>query len=263
MKQGEFLFLGSGASAGVPMIGCHCPVCSSTHPRNKRLRPSGLVTVNGKKLLIDTGPDFRAQALAHQIDHLDGVLLTHAHFDHVAGLDELRAYYLLYRQPLLVLASSSTLKELKRRFDYIFREKSWGISLAVQLHFVELEDERGVVDFAGVSIRYFSYIQGDMVVNGFRFGEFAYVSDIRQFPETIFEDLQGVRILIVSALRSEPSFLHFSVEEAIAFSRKVGAEKTYFTHISHELEYEATQAILPEGFFLGYDGLKVEFIYER
>lgn len=261
MKSGEFLFLGTGASAGVPMIGCHCLACSSSNPHNKRLRPSGLLTLEGKKLLIDAGPDFRCQALRSGLEHLDGVLITHAHFDHVSGLDELRVYYLLYRKELPVLASTPTLKELRRRFDYIFREKSWGISLAAQLGFVELAEERGKVDFAGISLNYFTYLQGDMTVNGFRFGEFAYVSDIRQFPETIFEDLEGVKTLVVSALRHEPSFLHLSIDEAIAFGRKVGASNTYFTHISHDLEHEKTNASLPEGFSLAYDGLKLEFIY--
>lgn len=262
VKRGEFLFLGTGASAGTPMIGCRCPVCTSKDPLNKRLRPAGLVTLGEKKILIDAGPDFRAQALQYGIDRLDGVLITHAHADHVSGLDELRVYYILYRKPLPMLASKTTLKELQRRFDYIFREKIQGISLTAQLDFHTLEEERGVVDFAGVSFRYMTYTQGDMSVNGYRFGDFAYISDIHDFPETIFEDLQGVNELVVGALRHEPSTMHFTIEEAIAFGRRVGAKNTYFTHIAHDLDHAETNKTLPKGFSLAYDGLKVEFKYE-
>lgn len=255
----EFLFLGTGGSAGIPMIGCHCRVCTSSNLRNQRLRPSGLIKIKGKQILIDAGPDFREQALKYQIDMLDGVLLTHTHFDHVAGLDELRAYYLHYRKELPVLVSESTLQALKRRYEYFFQERSFGISLAAQLDFHLLPSRRGVTEFVGVTIGYTTYEQGGMEVNGFRFGTFAYISDIRVFSETLFEDLEGIEILVVSALRTEPSRMHFNIEEAIAFAKKVGAKQTYFTHIGHELEHESTQAFLPGGVKLAYDGLRVEF----
>ncbi len=257
----EFLFLGTGGSAGVPMIGCECPVCLSKDPHDKRLRPSGLLTANGKTLLIDSGPDYREQALKFHIDRLDGVLLTHSHFDHVAGLDELRTYYLLYREILPVLVSETTIQDLKRRYDYLFREKSWGMSLAAQLDFHVLESTRGETVFCGTPLRYMTYEQGGMQVNGFRFGPFAYVSDIRNYPETIFKDLAGVETLVLSALRHKPSMMHFSIEEAIAFSRKAGAKQTYFTHIGHELENQKTNEALPPGFALAHDGLRLEFTY--
>lgn len=255
----EFLFLGTGGSGGVPMIGCRCPVCISEDPHNKRYRPSGLLTINGKQLLIDAGPDFRMQALHFCINHLDGVLLTHTHFDHVAGLDELRAYYLLQRKNLPILVSQATLHDLKRRYDYLFKDKSWGVSLAAQLDFHVLESSRGTTEFVGIPLDYVSFEQGGMEVNGYRFGSFAYISDIRNYPETIFEDLSGVEILVLSALRHEPSMMHFHIEEAIAFSRKIGAKNTYFTHIGHELEHTSTNRSLPKGFSLAYDGLKLEF----
>ncbi len=254
----EFLFLGTGGSSGVPMIGCGCPVCTSQDPCNSRLRPSGLIRVKGKTLLIDSGPDFREQALKYHIDHLDGVLLTHTHFDHVAGLDELRAYYLLHRERLSVLASEVSLHDLKRRYDYLFKEKSSGMSLAAQLDFDVLEKSRGETTFCGIPLCYMTYEQGGMEVNGFRFGSFAYVSDIRDYPESLFEDLEGVKVLVLGALRHEPSVMHFNIEEAIAFSKKIGAKETYFTHIGHELEHEKTNAALPSGFLLAHDGLLLE-----
>lgn len=258
MKNNEFLFLGTGASAGVPMIGCTCPVCRSTNPRNKRLRQSALLQINDKVLLIDSGPDFRAQALQYTISRLDGVLLTHTHFDHVAGLDELRAYYLLYRQPLPILVSTATLTDLKRRYDYLFREKSWEMSLAAQLDFCALEEERGETSFLGIPIRYMSFEQGGMQVFGFRFGNFAYLSDIRNYPETIFEDLQGVETLVISALREKPSLMHLSFAEAIQFAERVGAQKVFFTHIGHDAEHEEIQSQMPSGMQLAYDGLTLK-----
>lgn len=251
----EFLFLGTGGSAGIPMIGCKCPVCTSKEPRNRRLRPSGLLRVGDQTILIDAGPDYREQALTYHIDHLSGVLLTHSHFDHIAGLDELRTYYLLHREVLPVLVSESTWQDLKKRYDYLFKEKSWGMSLAAQLDFQVLKNPRGERNFCEVLLRYVTYEQGGMQVNGFRFGSFAYISDIRHYPETIFEDLEGVETLVLSALRHEPSIMHFNLEEAIAFSRKIGAQTTYFTHISHELEHVKTNEALPSGFLLAHDGL--------
>lgn len=259
MAKGSFLFLGTGGSAGVPMIGCKCPVCLSENPHNKRTRPSGLLKVGGKTLLIDTGPDFRFQALLHEINHLDGVLITHAHFDHVGGLDDLRTYYLLQKVILPILVSIETLDSLKKRYDYLFREKSWGMSLAAQLHFQVLENDHGQTQFCDVLLSYVSYGQGAMKVNGYRFGDFAYISDIKNYPESIYEDLDGVKTLVVSALRSEESMMHFSIDDAVAFGKKVGAKQTYFTHIAHEVDHEKTNATLPSGFQVAYDGLKLEF----
>lgn len=258
--EDEFLFLGTGSSGGTPRIGCKCSICTSSNPHNKRLRPAGLITINNKRLLIDVGPDFRFQALRYHLDHLDGVLLTHSHFDHVAGLDELRVYYLMHRTSLPVLVSTATLQDLKRRYDYFFREKSWGMSLTAQLDFHLLEGESGEVDFLQVPIRYITYEQGGMSVNGFCFKNFAYVSDIRNYPDSIFEQLQGIKSLVISALKKEPSVMHFSLEEAIAFSKKIGAEKTYFTHIGHELDHAEINASLPKGFSLAFDGLKLSIL---
>lgn len=243
------------------MIGCKCRVCQSQNYHNKRLRPSGLIQIREKKLLIDTGPDFRYQALKYHLDHLDGVLLTHSHFDHVAGLDELRSYYLIYRKTLPVLVSRPTLDDLKKRYDYLFREKSRTISLTAQLDFNMLEEEGGQREFLGISLQYMPFEQASMPVTGYRFDSFAYISDIRQYSETIFEGLKGVEILVLSALRKESSLMHFNLDEAIAFARKVGAKRTYLTHIGHELDHDEAIAYLPNDIQPAYDGLELEFDY--
>ncbi len=240
------------------MIGCSCAVCRNSKGRNRRWRPSGLLRTRGKQFLIDSGPDFREQALHFGIDHLDGVLITHTHFDHIAGLDELRSFYLVSRTKLPVLVSEASLKDLQARYDYLFQKKAPGISLSAQLDFQVLQGDRGETQFLGVPLRYVSYEQGGMQVNGYRFGPLAYISDIRHYPETLIKDLQGVEILILSVLRREASFMHFSIKEGIEFAKEVGAERTYFTHIGHELEHESTEETLPKGFNLAYDGLILE-----
>ena len=255
--KGEFLFLGTGGSSGVPMIGCQCAVCSSALPENNRLRSSGLIQVEGKNILIDAGPDLRDQALKYGIHHLNGFFLTHAHSDHIAGIDDLRAYYVLHRERLPCFLSKETYEEVKQRFHYLVRPFSEGKSFPAQIDFHILESDFGSFDFQGVPIEYFSYSQSEMKVNGFRFGNFAYVSDIRTYSEKVFDSLKGVEILVLSALRYEPSPMHFSIEEAIGFSRRVGARQTYLTHISHDLEHERANALLPAEVRMSYDGLKI------
>lgn len=255
--KGEFVFLGTGGSSGVPVIGCKCSVCASSLSQNRRLRSAGLFQVEGKNILVDVGPDFRAQALQQQIDYLDAVLLTHAHADHIGGIDDLRAYYFLSRQKLSCTLSQETFEEVKRRYYYLLDSPISGKSLSAQLDFRVLEGETGKFSIEGIPFQFFSYFQSDMKVTGYRLGNFAYVSDIRTFSEEIFHHLEGVEILVLSALRHVPTPIHFSVEEAVAFSRRVGAKMTYLTHIAHDLEYTETNALLPPDVRMSYDGLKI------
>lgn len=247
---GRFLFLGSGGSMGVPVIACTCAVCTSNSPSNKRLRSSGLLQVGGKTILIDAGPDFREQALKYHVNHLDGILLTHTHFDHIGGIDDLRVYYFMLHQRLPCLLSQETFDELKIRYHYL---------MDTQLDFQILKDDFGKVDFQGIPLCYFSYSQAGMKVTGYRVGTFAYVSDIRKYSDEVLEALQGVEILVLSALRFSASEMHFSVDEAIAFARKVGAKKTWLTHIAHDLDHEKTNELLPPDIRMGYDGLEITF----
>jgi phosphoribosyl 1,2-cyclic phosphate phosphodiesterase len=257
--KGTFLFLGTSGSAGVPVIGCTCTVCQSTSPYNRRFRPSGLLKIDGKILLIDVGPDFRSQALKHGIHHLDGLLLTHTHYDHIAGIDELRVFYLRSQKKLPCLLSVESFQDLEKRYDYLFQPIGKVPTLSAQLDIHLLPKDEGKETFLGIQIGYLTYTQGGCKVNGFRIGDFAYISDIREYNISIFEHLKGVKTLILSALREEQSALHFSLQEAVDFAQKVGAEQTRITHISHGLDHESTNRKLPKSIQLGYDGLELGF----
>lgn len=254
----KLLFLGTGGSMGVPVIGCHCPVCSSDDPHNKRLRPSALLKVGGKNILIDCGPDFRQQALKFGIDQLDGTILTHAHNDHTAGIDELRVYYMHTHHSLPLLLSDETAQDIKARFAYIFtKERFYKLLPTFELH--EFTGERGEVEFLGLQIGFHSYLQAGMTVHGYRIGNLAYLTDIKDYDEAIFPFLKGVDLLVLSALRFTSSPLHFTVDEASSFAQQAGAKMTWLTHLAHELDYEETNARLPENVRLAYDGLEIDF----
>lgn len=255
----DFLFLGTGGSMGVPVLGCECSVCTSTSNFDKRLRSSGLIHANGKNLLIDCGPDFRIQALRANIKSLDALILTHAHYDHIGGLDDLRAFFLLKGNSLPAFLSNETATDIKCRFDYMFKKPSSEKIVIPKLELNEFKSDRGEVDLLGLKIKYLSYTQISMSINGIISGNLAYISDIKYYPETIFDDLQGIETLIVSALRLTPSAMHLSVDEAIDFARKVGAKQTYFTHIAHELDHKKTNAYLPPNIQMAYDGLNLTF----
>lgn len=255
----RLLFLGTGSSIGVPVIACRCETCTSANPFNKRLRSSVLLKIDQTTLLIDAAPDLRQQALKFKIEKIDGVLFTHAHHDHTAGIDDLRTFHFINKKPLPCLASEVTAADLKMRYYYMFKEQPKEVIHASRLAVQLLKDERGQVEFIGEMISYFTYLQLGMKVNGFRVGDLAYVTDIKEYPETIFEDLKGVQTLILSALRFTPSHMHLTVDEAIDFAKKVGAKRTWLTHIAHELEHEKTNNYLPSDIRLAYDGLEIDF----
>lgn len=242
---------------GIPYIGCSCKVCMSTNVKNKRLRPSILIEKNEKRYLVDSGPDFRAQALKYQIDRIDGLLLTHTHYDHIAGLDELRIYTFIHKKPIPCLLSQESLQELKVRYHYFLPPHEKDDIYEPKLQFQILEGDRGETTFEGLDVVYCSYDQIGMKVNGFRFGTFAYVTDILDYKEEIFTTLKGAETLVISGRRWEKSKAHISMEEGIEIGKKIGAKKTFFTHISHEVEQNEMSAKLPDGFFLAYDGLEI------
>ena len=246
---------------GVPVIGCDCAVCRSTNPHNNRLRAAALVNVNDRNILIDCGPDFRQQALRYGITDLDGTIITHAHHDHTASIDELRIFYLRTKRAMPCLMSKATAEDLIPRYRYIFHPDDERKSVVTKIQLQLLEGERGEIDFQGVIMGYVTYEQKGMEVNGFIIGDLAYISDIRHYPESIFEDLQGVETLVISALRFTQSDFHLTVDEAVEFIDKVGAKKGYLTHIAHELEHEKTNAYLPEHVRVAYDGLELTFNY--
>jgi phosphoribosyl 1,2-cyclic phosphate phosphodiesterase len=253
--KGFFQFLGTGASAGVPLIGCKCPVCLSTSSKNKRFRPSGILQIGGKTLLIDITPDFRSQALQFHVDTIDGLLLTHTHYDHIAGIDEVRIFNVRQKKPLPCLLSKESFEEIQKRYYYFFTKE-----LSAKLDFTVLEEEMGVKEFMGIQIGYCSFSQGGMKVTGFRVGEFAYITDLRNFDDSIFKALHGVKKLVVSALNVDATPFHLSLQEAVQFADRVGAVEAWITHIGHFLDHDAINERLPSHVRMGYDGLKLEFL---
>ncbi len=256
--KGTFLFLGTSASSGVPMIGCRCSVCKSKSPFNKRKRPSGLIKTQGKKILIDAGPDLHAQAIQYGIDHLEGLILTHTHYDHIAGIDELRVFFIKTEKPVPCLLSKESYSDLQKRYDYLFKNKA---TLSAKFDFDVLEHDQGKKEFLGLPIQYCSYMQGDMLVKGYRLGDFAYISDIKDYDSSIIDFLKGVRTLVIGALKPEPSPIHLSFSEAVEIAKKTGAEKTWITHLGHTVDHEAGNALLPPEVRLAFDGLELEFEY--
>lgn len=255
----RLLFLGTGASLGIPVIGCSCAVCQSSNPCNCRLRSSALIDIDQKRFLIDVGPDFRQQALLHQIHALDGLILTHAHHDHIAGLDDVRALYYKRQIPLPILLSKETSDSIQKHFDYLFTPNPYLTSSHPRLSLHPLPTDRGYIQFEGVDIAYVSYEQAKMKVNGFRFGSLAYLTDVKNFDESIFESLKGIKTLIISALRFTASPLHLSVDEAVNFAERLDVDRVWLTHISHELDHDKTNAYLPRHVRLAHDGLIIDF----
>ncbi len=258
MKK-KLLFLGTGSSAGVPVIGCDCSVCTSDSPFNKRFRPSVLLQYGQENILVDPGPDFRDQALKYKIKHITGTIITHVHYDHIGGLDDLRIFYFIEKKPIHCMLSKASYDEVKLRYFYQFIEHKNHNSKTVKFEYMILPNERGDTDFHGINFKYMTYYQGDMPVLGLRMGNLAYITDIRQYPESIFEDLDGIETLVVSGLRHSSSPVHFSLDEALAFTEKTRAKKVYFNHIDHELDHEITNKSLPDWAKLSYDGQEIEF----
>ncbi len=246
--KAKFLFTGTGSSLGIPVVGCCCASCVSQDHRNHRLRSGAQLTLPGNKTyLIDAGPDIRAQLLKWKISHFAGLLLTHAHYDHVAGLDDLRPLYFKEEKVIKGIASAETINTLRYHYPYLVGEDK-KISL-------EVAKGSGERIFQGLPLTYFTYDQAGMEVLGFRFGNLAYVTDIKEYTPDIFCHLQGLTTLVISALRHSRSPMHLTIEEAIAFADLIKPSKTYFTHIAHDIEHRALSKQLPSSYFLGYDGL--------
>ncbi|MEI6243268.1 MAG: MBL fold metallo-hydrolase [Chlamydiota bacterium] len=253
--KGTFLFLGTGASTGVPMVGCSCSVCTSSFKKNHRLRSSGFLEIGNRSFLIDVGPDFRKQFLTYNLSQMDGVIMTHAHYDHSGGLDDLRTLPYLRKKPIPFLLSLETLEELYLRFSYLFSTKKKSPFFQFSL----LENAIGEKTFLDYSFQYMSYFQAKTKVTGFRVGSFAYITDIRKYSLDILEKLQGVKTLVISSLRAKTSPVHFSIQEAINFGESIQAEKIYLTHLAHEVDHKKVESSLPDRVFLAFDGLKITF----
>lgn len=250
----DVTFLGTGTSMGVPMIGCACVVCQSTDPRDNRSRPSILVRfASGAALLVDTSSDLRAQALRFGLTRIDAVLYTHSHADHILGLDELRRFNTLMKGPIPLYGDERTLADLRRIFHYAFQPpREPGHEYVPNLVPFVLD---GPISVAGAEVRPVPVTHGARTIFGFRFGRFAYLTDCCAIPEASWRLLEGLDVVVVDALRERPHASHFSLDQAVAAARRIGARRTFFTHMSHDLGHEATCARLPEGMALAHDGL--------
>jgi phosphoribosyl 1,2-cyclic phosphate phosphodiesterase len=264
--KGSLTFLGTGTSMGVPTLGCGCEVCASTDPHDRRLRPSVVVRwpkggveppeARERVVLIDTGPDFREQALRSNITRVDAVFYTHSHADHILGLDDLRPLsYIASREsgPIPLYAPDETRATLERVFDYTFSPHATYANRA-RVKLISLAERTAVygVDFIRIPL-----LHGEMQIVGYRFGNAAYLTDVSEIPETSFALLAGLDELVLSALRYKPHPSHATVEQALAWAQRIGARQTWLTHIAHELGHQATNRMLPPGVALAYDGLAV------
>ncbi|MBM1107374.1 MBL fold metallo-hydrolase [Aurantibacter crassamenti] len=252
----QITFLGTGTSQGIPVIGSNHPVCLSNDPKDKRLRSSVLVSWEGFNYVIDCGPDFRQQMLINKVDKLDGLLFTHEHSDHTAGLDDIRPFF--FRQgDIPIYANEEVIKSLKRRFDYIFADENrYPGAPAVKVNCINAES---ILSLGGKKIIVIEAWHNRLRVNGFRINGFTYLTDLKRVEDNELEKIKGSKVLVINALRIEPHHSHFNLEEALAFVEKVKPEVAYFTHISHMLGFhEAVENELPENVHLAYDGLVIK-----
>ena len=245
-------FLGTGTSTGVPVVGCHCRVCTSTNPKNIRLRQSVAIESHGKHFLIDTTPDLRLQLLRHPIPRLDFVLYTHSHSDHLMGLDDIRPFNFRQREPVHAFANEMTARAVRRAFGYIWDDSQLGGGKPQ----LELHEIAAAFNHEGIDIIPVPVTHGNWTILGYRIGDFAYITDTNGVPDASMRLLEGVQVLALDGLRPAPRHpTHFTIGEAVDVAQRIGARETWLIHLTHEVEHDEVEATLPAGVRLAYDGL--------
>ncbi len=260
---GSVVFLGTGTSVGVPAIGCQCEVCQSGDPRNKRLRCAILVqwpdaAGNPQTLLVDTPPDLRTQLLRERIGLVNAILFTHEHADHIFGLDDVRLFPFRLGAAVPLYCNAQVEARIRKSFDYAFMDREVTHEGArPRLEFKSIDTD--AFEVLGTRVLPIPMMHGPhFEVLGFRFGDFAYCTDTNGIPQSSLDRLRGLKTLVIGALRHQPHATHFNVEQAVAVAQQIGAERTFLTHISHDLDHDTTNAMLPPGIELSYDGLRVD-----
>jgi phosphoribosyl 1,2-cyclic phosphate phosphodiesterase len=251
----EVTFLGTGTSGGVPLIGCQCPVCKSADSRDKRLRTSALIKINGLNIIIDCGPDFRQQLLREDIRKVDALLMTHPHKDHTGGFDDIRSLNYMTEGPVDVYCNELTEEGIREQYIYAFKQTDY--PYLPKMNFIRIEKEHAF-DVKGVNVIPAEVIHGGMPVLGFRLGDFAYITDAKTVSKEERDKLRGTKTLVVNALRYNEHYSHFTVDEALAFIEDIKPERAYLTHMSHQFGLHAEmEQKLPTHVKPAYDGLKI------
>lgn len=246
--------LGSGTSVGVPTIGCHCDVCTSTDPRDNRLRPSILISYDGRNVLVDTTPDFRTQALRARIEHLHAVVYTHAHADHLMGLDDVRPFNFRQRGQIPIFAAPDTMASIRRCFPYIFD----GVKKDTNIPQIDARLLDGSpFDLFGLEFQPIPILHGNQMIYGFRFGAAAYLTDHSEIPDSSMDLLRGLDVIFLDALRYKPHPTHSTVDRSVKTVEQLGVRRAFFTHLCHDLRHERAESLLPPHIRLAYDGLEV------